>query len=230
VIQTRFKVVDGTVTEVTILSGPQVYHEEVIKALKKYKCVSTPEETYMTQDFNFQVEDKTERVNAAVRYATIPNGPISRIIKNQKINLNKYSVNPKEGSPDIAIPSCRLGTKGVVDLQGKSPAEFISDAINLELIEAGQFSPQFFLTISIDSLDFSSALSGNWSFKASITNPFGATIKVEEQFKFSTTLEKAVTSCNNGTSAFIPAVRELIAKILLNIDTRRLIPEKIQLN
>jgi protein TonB len=226
VVRAQIKVANGVVTEVTVVSGPQVFHDVVTNAVKQYKCISGPEEVVATQEFVFKVDERAER---KVRYVTVPNGPIFNLIQNQKKNLNRFSVTPKEGDASISIPTCRLSTIGVVDLQGKSSAEFISDAINLELLEAGLFSPQFFLKISIDALDFSSTLGAYWNFKVTITNPFGASVTIEDRFQFKAGTDGA-SSCDNVTLAFIPAVRELIFKILSNKDMKKLIPDKAKLN
>jgi hypothetical protein len=221
VVKAQIRVVDGVVTDVTILSGPRVFHDVVTDAVKRYKCVVSPEEVVATQEFVFKLDERAER---KVRYVTVPNGSTFNLIQYQKTTLNKFSITPKEGDGMIAIPTCRLSTIGVVDLQGKSSAEFISDAINLELIEAGLFSPQFFLKISIDAVDFSSTLSTYWNFKVTITNPFGASVTIDDRFQFKGGAD-GPSSCDNGTLAFIPAVRELIFKILSNKDLKKLIPQ-----
>ena len=47
---------DGVVKEVTILSGPPVFHAAVREAMLQYKCSSNSAEVLATQDFNFKPE------------------------------------------------------------------------------------------------------------------------------------------------------------------------------
>jgi len=47
---------DGVVKNVTILSGPRVYHGVVRDAMLQYKCVSGPGEVVATQEFVFKIE------------------------------------------------------------------------------------------------------------------------------------------------------------------------------
>lgn len=47
---------DGQVREVTILSGPRVFHGAVRTAMMQYRCVSGPGDVLATQEFAFKVE------------------------------------------------------------------------------------------------------------------------------------------------------------------------------
>ena len=47
---------DGVVKEVTILSGPRVFHAAVRNAMMEYRCVSDSGEVIATQEFNFKLE------------------------------------------------------------------------------------------------------------------------------------------------------------------------------
>jgi protein TonB len=51
----RIKVVNCAI-DVTIVSGPRVFHEGVIRAIKQYKCIPTPDELFFTQDFSFKLD------------------------------------------------------------------------------------------------------------------------------------------------------------------------------
>jgi protein TonB len=46
----------GAVQEVTIVSGPDVFHQSVVNAMKLYKCQQLPAEMAMTQTFEFKME------------------------------------------------------------------------------------------------------------------------------------------------------------------------------
>ena len=47
---------DGAVKEVTILSGPRVYHSAVRDAMMQYKCISDSGEVTATQEFGFKID------------------------------------------------------------------------------------------------------------------------------------------------------------------------------
>lgn len=56
VVRARITVKSGQVTDVQILSGPRIFHENVRRAMLQYKCSSDgPQEIFATQTFNFQV-------------------------------------------------------------------------------------------------------------------------------------------------------------------------------
>ena len=56
VVKAQILVKNGVVQEVTILSGPKVFHAAVKAAILRYKCVAEGPEVIATQDFNFKLE------------------------------------------------------------------------------------------------------------------------------------------------------------------------------
>ena len=56
VVKAQVTIKDGAVQEVTILSGPRVFHAAVRNAMMQYKCVSGADETKAVQEFAFKVE------------------------------------------------------------------------------------------------------------------------------------------------------------------------------
>lgn len=56
VVKAQAVIRDGAVREVTILSGPSVFHPAVRKAMMQYECTQSPAEIVVTQDFNFKFE------------------------------------------------------------------------------------------------------------------------------------------------------------------------------
>jgi periplasmic protein TonB len=53
-VTARARIKGGIVTEVTILSGPEVFHSVVITAMKQYRCTASDEEVVATQSFTFK--------------------------------------------------------------------------------------------------------------------------------------------------------------------------------
>ncbi len=47
---------NGAVVEVTVLSGPRIFHAAVRAAMLQYRCVSGADEVIAVQEFAFRVE------------------------------------------------------------------------------------------------------------------------------------------------------------------------------
>ncbi len=56
VVKAQILIRGGVIQEVTILSGPRVFHAAVKAAMMQYKCVSDGAEVLATQEFNFKLE------------------------------------------------------------------------------------------------------------------------------------------------------------------------------
>ena len=56
VVRAQALIKDGVVREVTILSGPRIFHTAVRNAMMQYKCTQDAGEILATQEFNFKVE------------------------------------------------------------------------------------------------------------------------------------------------------------------------------
>jgi protein TonB len=56
VVKAQALIRDGAVREVTILSGPRVFHSTVRNAMMQYKCVSGSGDIIATQEFAFKIE------------------------------------------------------------------------------------------------------------------------------------------------------------------------------
>jgi periplasmic protein TonB len=56
VVKAQVLIRDGAVKEVTILSGPRVFHSAVRNAMLQYKCVSGSSDIIAIQEFAFKVE------------------------------------------------------------------------------------------------------------------------------------------------------------------------------
>jgi protein TonB len=56
VVKAQALIRDGKVREVTILSGPRVFHGAVRTAMMQYSCISGSGDILATQEFNFKIE------------------------------------------------------------------------------------------------------------------------------------------------------------------------------
>jgi hypothetical protein len=54
-------VVNGIVTEVRIISGPEAFHEPIVRAMKQYKCASGIADLRLRQEFRFNAEPPAEQ-------------------------------------------------------------------------------------------------------------------------------------------------------------------------
>jgi protein TonB len=56
VVKAQIHIKAGSIIDVTILSGPRVFHAAVKAAMMQYKCVSDEGDVIATQEFNFKLE------------------------------------------------------------------------------------------------------------------------------------------------------------------------------
>lgn len=56
VVKAQARIKDGVVKEVTVLSGPRVFHAAVRDAMMQYKCTQDAVEVLAVQEFNFRME------------------------------------------------------------------------------------------------------------------------------------------------------------------------------
>ena len=56
VVKAQIHIKGGTILDVTILSGPRVFHSAVKAAMMQYNCITDGGEVVATQEFNFKVE------------------------------------------------------------------------------------------------------------------------------------------------------------------------------
>ena len=56
VVKAQALIRDGVVKEVTIVSGPRIFHAAVREAMLQYRCASAPGDVLAPQDFVFKVE------------------------------------------------------------------------------------------------------------------------------------------------------------------------------
>ena len=56
VVKAQARIKDGKVIEVSILSGPRLFHEAVKEAMEQYGCTKTAQEVLATQEFEFKID------------------------------------------------------------------------------------------------------------------------------------------------------------------------------
>ncbi len=113
-------------------------------------------------------------------------------------------------------PTCRLfGPIKVAP--GKSPTEYIRDAMQEELFAAGVYQPNSANSISgrIEALSFSSVSPAHWIITMNVRTPTSPGYTVTTKYNFDTSWA-ADAACKNVADAFGPAVQELLKQVVTN--------------
>lgn len=107
---------------------------------------------------------------------------------------------------------CRaLGTVSIGG--GKTPSQFIHDALQEELFMARAYANSAPIAISgrVDAMAFSSVAPANWDLTLTLSSSNGASFQVQSLYEFSTSWN-ATGACKNVSDAFAPAVQALLKK------------------
>ena len=105
---------------------------------------------------------------------------------------------------------------------------YLQTALTDELKVSGLYdekSPKVVLAGNIDKLSFSSTKSltnGEWSIGLRVTSSNGRSVYVSEIFQFESAFN-GVTACRRTAEAFLPAVQNVIAKLVRSAEFRPLL-------
>jgi hypothetical protein len=128
--------------------------------------------------------------------------------------------------PPPAGPTLRKTTRGAKQSaaavlapgNGQSYETYIHDALVDELKLAGVYSDQAgkSIQIKLTKIDFSSGLTdAQWTIVADVSVGSDPAVTVTEVYPFSSSFFGGV-ACNDTAGAFLPAVQDLLNKILTN--------------
>lgn len=108
---------------------------------------------------------------------------------------------------------CR-GDARITTQDGEQFSDFIRNALQAELNAANAYSAEAPVTITgnIDEMDFSSN-SGNWVISVTLKSSNGAILSLTENYKFNTSIDTR-SACNQTAQAMVPAVQNLITRII----------------
>lgn len=138
---------------------------------------------------------------------------------NTKVQLGAFTRDPGINT----TPACRM--MGPIDVApGKSMEQYLKDAFQTELFQAGVLSANTGATINgrIDAVDLNTVGTGSWSLTMTLTSSADAAgYQVSTSFPFSSSFS-AVSACKNASAAFGPAVNDLISKAVSNPGFSRL--------
>ena len=122
---------------------------------------------------------------------------------------------------------CR-GDGPIAPPDGMSFEAYIQKALADELKVAGMFddqSPKVTLTGVVEQLSFSSsrgATGGSWDIGLRVNSSNGKSISISEHYEFNSGFA-AITACKQTAEAYLPAVQNLIGKLVKSSDFRGLV-------
>lgn len=147
---------------------------------------------------------------AASRYSISTDNVMAlRAFTSKPINVGAFT-SSKPGQNEIM---CR-GVGPIKTPDGEPFSEYIRKALVDELKIANAFSDSSPVTLTghLDSIDFSSA-SGSWIIVVTVRSSNGKAVTVTENYSFTTSFY-GETACNQTAQAFMPAVQDLVGKIV----------------
>ncbi|HYK12986.1 MAG TPA: hypothetical protein VEW70_03280, partial [Burkholderiales bacterium] len=132
-----------------------------------------------------------------------------RALNGKTVNVGAFSAS-KPGEREIM---CRA-VGPIKSPDGELFSDFVRKAFVDELKIAGAFSGNAPVSLigNLDAIDFSSA-SGGWNLALTIKSSNGKSMAVSEQYVFTSSFY-GETACNQTAQALVPAVQNLVGKIV----------------
>lgn len=156
------------------------------------------------------------------RYSiSVDNVAALRTLNGKTINVGDFS-SSVPGQSEIMCPVI----VPVKTRDGEPFSEFIRKALIDELRMANVFSPTAPTTLTghLNKIDFSST-AGNWNLVLTIKSSNGRSMVVTETYLYNTNILFGDDSCDDAAQAFVPAIQDLIGKIVRSPDFIALISE-----
>ena len=147
---------------------------------------------------------------SASRYSINSDNVVAmRTLNGKMINVGSFSAT-KPGEKEIM---CR-GVGPIKTPDGEPFSEFVRKAFLDELKIASVYSATAPVTLTgnLDAIDFSSA-NGCWNLSLTVKSSNGKSLSVNESYPFTTSFF-GETACNQTAQAFMPAVQNLVGKVV----------------
>ncbi len=147
---------------------------------------------------------------SASRYSVNTDNVVAlRALNGKTVNVGAFTAT-KPGEKEIM---CR-GVGPIKTPDGEPFSEFIRKSLVDEMKIANVYSDTAPVTLTgnLDAMDFSSA-SGAWNMALTVKSSNGRSMTVSEQYSFTTSFY-GETACNQTAQAFMPAVQNLIGKVV----------------
>lgn len=158
---------------------------------------------------------------SASRYSISTDNVVAlRSLNGKTVNVGAFSASTP-GQKEIM---CR-GVGPIKTPDGEPFAEFVRKAMLDELRIANIYSSSAPVTLTgnLDSIDFSSN-SGNWNLALTIRSSNGRSMSVSESYAYTSSFY-GETACNQTAQAFMPAVQNLVGKIVRSPDFAALVSQ-----
>lgn len=155
---------------------------------------------------------------SANRYSiSVDNVTALKEINGTKLDVGEFTAS-KPGQTEIM---CR-GVGPIKTPDGQTFENFIKKALvdELKIAEAYSNSAKITLTGNLDAIDFSSS-SGTWNLALTVNSSNGNSLTVSENYSYTTSFY-GETACNQTAQALMPAVQNLIGKVVQNNEFRKL--------
>lgn len=151
---------------------------------------------------------------SAARYSSNADNVVAlRSLNGKMLNIGAFSAT-KPGQKEIM---CRdIGLIKTPD--GEPFSDFVRKALLDELKFAGSFSATASITLiaNLDAIDFSTT-NGSWNLTLTVKSSNGKSMTASEQYAFPTSFVP-LTTCNQTAQALVPAVQNLVGKIIRSPD------------
>lgn len=151
---------------------------------------------------------------ATARYSiSADNVAALRSINGNLVNVGQFTAT----TPDQSVIVCR-GFGPIKTPDGETFADYIRKALFDEVRMANIYSPDAPITITgnLDVIDFSS-VNGGWSITLTLSSSKGRSLTVSENYEFTSSFY-GETACSQTAQAFMPAIQNLIGKIVHSPD------------
>lgn len=147
---------------------------------------------------------------ATNRYSiSADNVTVLKKLNGTKLSVGKFSAS-KPGQVEIM---CR-GVGPITTPDGQTFENFIRKALvdELKIADSYASAAPVSLTGNLDAIDFSSS-SGTWNLKLTVNSSNGNSLTVIENYPYKTSWY-GETACNQTAQALMPAVQNLIGKVV----------------
>jgi hypothetical protein len=158
---------------------------------------------------------------ATSRYSVSTDNVVAlRSLNGKLVNVGLFT----SSTPGQSEIMCR-GVGPIKTPDGETFSEFIRKALIDDLRIANVYSPQapVTLTANLDSIDFSST-GGLWNISMTVKSSNGKSMAAKEEYSY-TSSWYGETACNQTAQALMPAVQNLVGKIVRSTEFVSLVSE-----
>jgi hypothetical protein len=139
------------------------------------------------------------------------------VVALKAVVVNGISVGAFTQAPVANQSNNEITCRGVGPIKtpdGEPFADFVKTALASELKIAGVYAPNAPIQLSgrLNSIDFSS-VSGAWNLALTVQSSNGRSLSVAENYSYKSSYY-GETACNQTAQALMPAVQDLIAKVV----------------